>query len=58
MKGMRAIKVSSPDSDSHYYLVEATALNISEYRNSLSKAKAKRITKMEAQRLLLMIREE
>ena len=58
MKGMRAIKVGSPDSDSHYDLVEATALNISEYRNSLSKAKAKKITKIEAQKLLLMLREE
>jgi hypothetical protein len=56
MKEMRAVKVNSFDGDSHYYLVKINARNTSEYRESLSEEKAKEITKVEAERLLFIVR--
>jgi hypothetical protein len=58
VKKMRAVKVTSFDGDSHYELVEISARNALEYEESLSEEKAKEITKTEAQKLLLIVREE
>ena len=56
MKELRTLKVDFADGELHYVFVESTALIDSS--RSLNEAEAKKITKREASKLLVIAREE
>jgi len=58
MNRMRALRVDAADGELHYLLVESTAINTYERRQSLNEGEAKKITKREASKLLFIARDE
>jgi hypothetical protein len=58
MKGVRVLGGNSSDGDLHFVWEESTALYASRSKQRLTEAEAKKITKVEAAKLLRITRQE